>query len=74
MANLYADNALLVAGLSKKEASQVLPYLKENRDIWNYVSQPPLKLGRILVMFFGDYGGAVLYHMLRSIVHTLRNK
>ena len=74
MANIYADNALLVTRLKKKDAARALEYLKENRDIWNVVSQTPLKLGRVLVVCFGDYGGVAVYHMIRRVVHILLGK
>jgi len=74
MANLYANNALLVSQLTKQELSQVKPYLKANRDIWHHVSEPPLKLGRILVACFGDYRGVAVYHLIRKLVRTLLRK
>lgn len=72
MANLFGDGALLAGSLPKSEISQVLHFLRENRDIWDHVSQAPLKLGRILVMLLGDYRGACIYRAIRSIVRKLK--
>ena len=66
LANLYADNALLVAALPKEDAAEALLFLNQNRDIWNSVSQKPLKLGRMLVRLFGDYNGARIYTWIRG--------
>ena len=66
LANLYADNALLVAALPKEDAAEALLFLNQNRDIWNSVSQKPLKLGRLLVRLFGDYNGARIYTWIRG--------
>lgn len=74
LANLYATNALLVANMKKADCVQACAFLKENRKIWNHVTQPPLKLGRILVACFGDYGGAKSYRLIRSVAHMLRKK
>lgn len=72
MANIYANNALLVVQLSKEELPQVLVFLKSNRDIWRYVSERPLKVGSILVHCFGDYCGVVIYSWIRKIVRMLK--
>ncbi len=74
MANLYGDNALLVAFLPRKEASQARTFLKKNRDIWKYVSQPPLKLGRMLVTLLGDDTGARAYTAIRSAVRRIEDR
>lgn len=74
LANIYATNALLVAELKKEDCVQARAFLKENRKIWDHVSQPPLKLGRILVKCFGDYGGTKIYRLIRSAAHLLRKK
>lgn len=74
LANIYATNALLVAELKKEDCVQARAFLKENRKIWDYVSQPPLKLGRVLVKCFGDYGGTKIYRLIRSAAHLLRKK
>lgn len=74
MANLYAQNALLVTHLTKQELPEVRQYLKNNRDIWRCVSQPPLKLGCALVTCFGDYCGVAIYHQIRKITRTLLRK
>ena len=71
LANIYGDNALMVAGLSRTEVAEARRFLRENRDIWRYVSQPPLKLGCFLVTCFGDYGGARIYRMIRSVTRCL---
>lgn len=74
MANLYADNALLVCRLPAGEDRQALQFLQENRDIWDHVSQPPLKLGRMLVALLGHRKGAEAYRVIREISRKLRGK
>lgn len=74
MANLYGDNALLVSRLSKAEAGEALAFLRENRDIWDHVSQAPLKLGRVLTGLFGDYHGAGIYTIIRGFGRKLRGR
>lgn len=73
MANTYGNNALLVANMSKDAAKEALVYLAENRDIWKSVSEPPLKLGHILIRIFGDYGGARIYGVIRTNVRRLKH-
>ena len=72
MANLYANNALLAVQLKKEELPQVLAFLKSNKDIWQYVSERPLKLGRILVRCFGDFYGVAIYSWIRKIVRAIK--
>lgn len=74
MANLYAANAVLVAKLSKEEAKTAENFLKENRDIWNYVSEAPYKLGRLFVNLLGDRNGARAYTAVRAIVRKLQGR
>ena len=74
MANLYAQNAILVAEFPKTAAGTAEKFLKENRDIWNHVSDAPYKLGRMLVKFFGDRNGARVYYAIRSIACKLRHR
>lgn len=72
MANLYANNALLVSRLKTAEADEVLAFLKTNRDILEMVSENPLKLGRLLVNLLGDNMGSRVYQGLRSVSRCLR--
>lgn len=74
MANIYGNNALLVSNLDKAAAGEALAFLKENRDIWQHVSEKPLKLGCRLVSIFGDYGGARVYGAIRRIASALKRR
>lgn len=74
LANVYGDNALLVAGLPKAQARQAMAVLRANRDIWDYVSQTPLKFGARLVALFGDYEGARVYRFVRGLSRRLRGR
>lgn len=74
MANLYANNALLIAKAPKQDAGEAVSFLRENRDIWHHVSEAPLKVGRVLVFCFGDYWGAVIFRLLRKAVHYAYNR
>lgn len=74
MANIYADNALLVCGLPRAEVGDAVRFLKENRDIWQSVSQPPLKVGRLLVSVLGDYKGAKCYRAIRSVTRRMQGR
>ena len=74
MANLYANNALLITRLCKSDRRSVMPVLKKNRVIWKSVSEKPLKLARLLTACFGDYGGVVLFDWIRTIVRFLQGR
>lgn len=74
MANLYAENAILVAKLPKEETKTAEDFLKENRDIWNHVSEAPYKLGRIFVNILGDRNGARAYFAVRAMVRKLQGR
>lgn len=71
MANLYANNALLITRLCKDDRKAVMPELKQNQAIWNSVSEKPLKLAKILIACFGNYGGIVIYNQIRAVVRRL---
>lgn len=73
-ANLYADNAVLIAELPETESAEALAFLKKNRDIWKYVSLKPYKLGKLLVTIFGDRNGARMFYALRAAVHKLQRR
>lgn len=74
MANLYASNAVLIAKLPKEETKTAENFLKENRDIWNHVSEAPYKLGRLFVNLLGDRNGARAYVTVRAIVRKLQGR
>lgn len=74
MANLYANNALLITCLGKKDRSAAKAFLKANRDIWHHVSEKPLKLGGFLVRCFGDWGGVAIYDRIRGAVRRLQGR
>lgn len=74
MANVYANNALLIPCLSKADRRLVMPTLKANRKIWRFVSEKPLKLGRILITCFGNYAGVVIYTQIRAIIRRLQGR
>ena len=72
MANIYANNALLITKISKADRPRVAKYLKENRDIWKHVTSMPLIICSVLIFCLGDYSGAVLYEYIRSFAHFLK--
>lgn len=72
MANLYANNALLITRLGKADRKLVMPELKKNRAIWQLVSEKPLKLAKLLTACFGNYAGIVIYDCFRAIIRRLR--
>jgi glycosyltransferase involved in cell wall biosynthesis len=74
MANLYADNAVLIAELPETDSAEAIAFLKENRDIWKYVSDKSYKLGRLFVTLLGDRNGARMYYAVRSIVRKLQHR
>ncbi len=73
MANIYADNALLIAHLPKEEICQVKTFLKSNKDIWNYVTETPLKFGRMLTGIFGFYYGSKVYAGIRYLYRKIKS-
>lgn len=73
-ANLYADNAVLVAELPEAESADALAFLKENRDIWKHVSLKAYKLGKLLVTVFGDRNGARMFYALRTVARKLQHR
>ena len=74
MANLYANNALLITRLCKADRKTVMPELKRNRAIWKLVSEKPLKLAKLLIACFGSYGGIVIYDRIRAVVRRLQGR
>ena len=74
MANLYANNALLITRLCKADRKAVMPELTRNRAIWKSVSEKPLKLAKILTACFGNYGGIVIYNRIRAIMRRLQGR
>lgn len=74
IANLYADNAVLVAELPEAESADALAFLKENRDIWKHVSLKAYKLGKLLVTIFGDRNGARMFYALRTVARKLQHR
>lgn len=74
MANLYANNAVLAARLGRNEAAKVKNILKDNRRIWDCVTEPAMIFARVLVTCFGDYRGACIYAVVRAAVRRLRHK
>lgn len=74
MADLYADNAVLIAELPEADSAEAMAFLKENRDIWKYVSDKSYKLGRLFVAILGDRNGARMYYAVRSIVRKLQHR
>lgn len=74
MADLYAANAVLIAELPETDSAEAMAFLKENRDIWKYVSDKSYKLGRLFVTLLGDRNGARMYYAVRSIVRKLQHR
>ena len=74
MANLYANNALLITRLCKADRKTVMPELKRNRVIWKLVSEKPLKLAKFLTACFGNYGGIVIFNQIRVIIRRLQGR
>ena len=72
LADLYMDNAVLLAQLPKRQAQVCLRLFEENRDICGNCTQPPLKLAAKLFALFGAYNGAVIYRILRRIKQGTR--
>ena len=72
MANLYANNALLVGKTERSVYLSAGAFLKENRDIWKLVSEPPLKIARMLIFCLGNRTGARLFRLLQQIHRLIR--
>ena len=67
IANMYADNTVLVDLFGRGESAQCVKFIKENMDIMGGVSQPPLKLARRLFKCFGPHAGAKIYQSLLKL-------
>lgn len=74
LADLYTDNAVLLARLPRRDAGDCLAVLRANRDIPGHCAQPPLRLAHRLFSLFGFYGGARVYVMLRRGRRTLQGR
>lgn len=61
IANMFADNAVLLGLIKSGDVSQCVNCIKYNMDIMDKVSQAPLKFARMLFKCFGSYTGAKIY-------------
>lgn len=67
LADLYMDNAVLLAQIPRHQAQSCIVFVWENRDICGQCTQLPLKLAAKLFVLFGAYNGALVYRILRRI-------
>lgn len=68
-ANYYCMKILSMEKLSKKDAAQLKPLLRENRDILRHISGSKMRLTRMLYRVLGYYDAAKVVRYLLEVKH-----
>lgn len=75
MANYYCGTTIALARLGNRKVLQnVVQFVKENRDIWDYVTDQYTKLGLFFFRFLGCYNGSAVFCALQDFKHRITKR